>query len=185
MPTPPCHRSKNRSFTHPTAKDSAANRAAIKICEHCPIRKQCAADALTAGDTLDSGYSAPAQGVIQAGVVCRGDITTAIELSLIAEIAMPDYNERARIKASAQCKHCERPMVPWTRGEVPEGYVMHRGRNYCTDCRAAYSAELAAEKRRPTLSKDIDRRNHHSVNMPAPRKNTPAAPQADQLSLFG
>jgi len=55
-------------------------------------------------------------------------------------------------------------MVRWHRGVTPEGYVMHRGRGYCTGCRAAYNAELKAERERtgdkPRLRKIIDRKRH-------------------------
>ena len=41
---------------------------------------------------------------------------------------------------------------------------MHRGRGFCTGCRAAYNAELRAERERsgdkPRLRKIIDRKNH-------------------------
>lgn len=179
-----CHKTKNRAFITPTAHDSPANRAAIKICQQCPIRRECAEQALTSGDTLQSGYSAPAVGVIQAGVLCRGDITTALELALIAGVAVPDYSERGRARAAEYCRHCEQPMVPWTRDSVPDGYVMHRGRNFCTNCRKAYAAELKRDVKRPTLAGEINR-NKPITTQKVSEKNTQPIPKEEhQLSLF-
>lgn len=182
MTTAPCHKTRNRSFIQPTAQDSPANRAAIKTCEHCPILKECAAAALTSGNTLNPGYSGPAQGVIQAGVICRGDIATAMELSMIAGVPMPDYAAETRARASTQCINCEKPMVPWTRGEVPEGYVMHRGRNYCTECRAAYDEALIKERRSRGLIKDTDRKRHHKLT---DHSGGDIYIDDNQLTLFG
>lgn len=53
-------------------------------------------------------------------------------------------------------------MVPWTRGQVPEGYVMHRGRGYCTECRRAYNAALKNVDRAPGLTRPVDRRHGYS-----------------------
>lgn len=177
-----CHKTKNRAFITPTAHDSPANRAAIKICQQCPMRRECAERALTSGDTLQSGYSAPAVGVIQAGVLCRGDITTALELALIAGVAVPDYSERGRARAAEYCRHCEQPMVPWTRDRVPDGYRMHYAANFCTECRTAYR-EYREQNPNNTreLRKTADRRAQSAAASDSAQKNDPIT----QLTLFG
>ena len=182
MASAACHKTKNRAFITPTAHDSPANRAAIKICEQCPIRRECAEQALTSGDTLQGGYSAPAVGVIQAGVLCRGDITTALELALIAGVAVPDYSELGRARAAEYCRHCEHPMVPWTRDEVPSGYVMHYAANFCTECRAAYREY---RERNPGDSSGIRKTAARRAQGAGAADSAENSTSINQLTLFG
>ena len=177
-----CHKTKNRAFITPTAHDSPANRAAIKICQHCPISRECAEQALTSGDTLQGGYSAPAVGVIQAGVLCRGDITTALELALIAGVVVPDYSERGRARAAEYCRHCEQPMVPWTRDEVPSGYRMHYAANFCTECRTAYREY---RERNPGDSREIRKTAARRAQGAEAADSSEKSAPIDQLTLFG
>lgn len=135
------------------------------MCEECPIRRECAEKALTSGASLDGGYSAPAVGVIQAGVYCDGTDRAAYELSIIAGVPAPERRDSTpRNPVGDRCRECGKPMVRWHRGITPEGYVMHRGRGFCTGCRAAYNAELKAEREAngdpPKLRKIIDRKRH-------------------------
>ena len=137
------------------------------MCEECPIRRACAERALTSGTSMDGGYKAPAVGVIQAGVYCDGSERATLELAAVAGVPAPTYRDTSRrTQTSDHCKACGRPMVRWHRGVTPEGYVMHRGRNFCTNCRAAYNAELKAEREalgdQPRPRKVIDRKNHSS-----------------------
>ena len=163
----PCHRSLNKAFI--TGEDAPGHsiRAAIAMCEQCPMRRGCARDGLTAGSSLDGSVIAPARGVIQAGVVCRGDDATARALAAIAGVRPPALREKKRRNmAPEECRHCGHPMVSWTRGEVPAGKVMHRGRGYCVGCRAAYAADLKARGRlREGLHKPIDRKRHHELGV--------------------
>ena len=113
MGTPPCHRSKNTAFHNPTSSHPRSVRAAVAICKECPIRRECARDALTSGTSLDGSYTRPANDVVQAGVVCRGDQGTAIRLAAIAGVeVLPTYAEQeARGHRPDECQHCHRPMV--------------------------------------------------------------------------
>ncbi|WIM71976.1 WhiB family transcriptional regulator [Corynebacterium suedekumii] len=124
----PCHRSRIRGFIDPHAPDHSV-RAAIKVCEHCPIRKECARDALTAGTSLDGEYTRPAGAVVQAGIICRGDQDTARALARVAGVPTPPhYRKQApRPQLPDGCNHCGRPLHKWTRNpeEIPEGHVMH------------------------------------------------------------
>lgn len=159
---PPCHRTRNRAFIDPSNAADYSIRAAIRICEACPIRRRCALDALHAGDSLDGQATSPARAVIAAGVVCEGDKATGVALAGIAGVSPPVYRVATkRSRVPERCKHCRRLMVSWTRGAVPEGYVMHRGRGYCTEsaCRRAYSLELREVDKSLKLTKDIDRKH--------------------------
>lgn len=69
-------------------------------------------------------------------------------------------------------------MMQWTREAIPEGYVMHHGRDFCTECRRAYRDHLTQHP--PTakgLKKRVDRKRHTA---PKPRGKTAAI----QLALF-
>lgn len=142
----PCHKTRIRAFIDADAVPERSRRAAITICEHCPIRRQCARDALTGGTSLDGNMTAPATGVIQAGIHCRGDQGTAQALAEIAGVRVPTYRKkRKRNHAPSNCVACGADMVPWTRGEVPEGKVMAYARGHCVHCRSAYNAMKARE----------------------------------------
>ena len=165
MPTmrAPCHRSRIRAFTDTTAPAHSL-RAAIAVCEACPIRRECALDALTSGTSLDGEYTRPAGAVIQAGIVCHGDQATARALAAIAGVRPPRYRSKGtRPRPAKNCVNCRRPMVPWTRNEVPAGHVMHYARSYCTNCRGAYAQASSATvtEQRPALRKHVDRKRHH------------------------
>lgn len=151
-------------FTNPAERDAPSTLRAIQICETCPIIRECAKQALTSGSSIDFTNTHPAVGVIQAGVYCDGSQRAAIELGARAGEPAPTVEVKPRAKARDRCKNCGKPMVRWTRDRVPEGYVMHRGRGICTNCRKAYNAELqrarAAGEVRVGLRKQIDRKRH-------------------------
>ncbi|AKK03068.1 hypothetical protein CEPID_06035 [Corynebacterium epidermidicanis] len=121
------------------------------MCQHCHMRTSCALDALKAGTSLDGCFESPASDVIMAGVHCKGDTATARALAEIAGEPVPTYRGTApRPKADNQCVNCHEPMVPWTRGKVPMGYVMHYARNFCTNCRIAYLKAMKGQEKRST-----------------------------------
>lgn len=137
------------------------------MCGGCPIRRECARDALTSGTSLDGSYTRPANDVIQAGVICRGDQGTAIRLAAIAGVeVLPVHEEQeARGHRPDECRHCHRPMVQWTRDQVPDGYAMHHARGYCTGCRKAYAEHMKSQpKRQRGLRKPVDRKRHHAAS---------------------
>ncbi|CAB0634971.1 hypothetical protein CIP107566_00515 [Corynebacterium diphtheriae] len=140
----PCHR-KPRQFTNPRIGSPQAE-AAKRACRACPILTKCAKDALHAGDSLDRNFTRPATGVIQAGVLCTGDVWTAQQLAEIAGVPVPTYHDHIeRPKIGDQCKSCGKPMGAWTRNpaeSLPEGWVMHYARGYCTNCRGDYQAAV-------------------------------------------
>lgn len=179
MPAP-CHRTKNTAFTHPDAAPERSKRAAIKMCSACPIRRECATEALTAGDSPVDGHTAPAHDVIQAGVHCRGDLDTAWQLAQIAGVPVPAYwdLQPRRNYAPDHCVNCGEPMMRWTRDAVPEGYRMHFARGYCTKCRTAYRKAHPPTPKH--LRKPINRRNKSA---PPARKDREATIQLPLISM--
>lgn len=133
------------------------------------MRQECARVALQAGSIL-TGEKLPADGVIMAGVVTRGK-STVHELEMIAGIAAPDYEGRAKKLGNVTgkpCLNCGRILHSWTRvpEDMPPGMVMHYSRQFCVNCRTALSAYLRSlpedERRvRRGLMKEIDRKRHH------------------------
>lgn len=180
MTTPPCHKTRNRAFTDPDHAPARSRRAAITICEHCPIRAQCAQEALTAGDSPIDGHTAPAHDVIQAGVHCKGDLDTAWQLAQVAGVEMPAYwdLQPRRNQAPDHCVNCAEPMVRWTREAVPEGYRMHFARGYCTKCRTAYRKAHPPTPKH--LRKPINRRNRSA---PPARRDREATVQLPLIPM--
>lgn len=167
MGTTPCHRSPNPAFTNLTHAHALSIRAAVTMCEHCPVRQACARDALTAGTSLDGIHIMPANDVVQGGVECWGDLATAAKLATIAGVReLPSYAEQERrAHRPDECVNCHRPMVQWTRDRVPEGYVMMHARGFCTGCRRAYREFMLSQPRRVRgLRKTVDRRRRHAVS---------------------
>lgn len=165
----PCHRSKNIAFNNPEAASEQSRRAAIEVCHHCPLIVACAAAGLEAGNTLDH-VKQPANGVIQAGVICHGDSVTKMILAHIAGVPLVEDKQRKPRKgrAASKCVNCSQLMVPWTRDVVPDGYVMHHARNYCTECRSAYGAVRAGtESRHVGLRKKPNRRSRRAAELVA------------------
>lgn len=105
-----------------------------------------------------------------AGIVCTADRATTQRLQRIA-----GHRHRRRVKNRRQvqgkaCKSCCTPLVPWTRNPetVPPGHAMHYARQYCVNCRGAYTAaqrawvkaNQEANTTRTFARKQVDRRRH-------------------------
>lgn len=183
MNVPACFKSTNRAFYNPDSATPLAVSEAIRLCEKCPILKDCAVKALTAGTSLCEDYHAPANGVIQAGIVCGGDIDTAFRLAAIAGVPVPDVlvAQNRRSRPGDTCRSCLKPMVRWNRyDEQPQGYVMHYARGFCTNCRKPYEKWVKENNMKSLhrgLRKQVDRKRH----IAPPRKSgTPTV----QLNLF-
>lgn len=166
-PIPHCSNIRNVAFIMGNEAPSRSIRAAVKICQQCPLLKRCALEALEAGNTLDGSVKAPASGVIVAGVVATGDRRTAAELSRVAGVKVPEVRAQTpRATPPKECRACQTPMHPWTRTPevIPTGHVMHRGRGICVHCRTAYNADLKAHgHRKPPSLKQADRVRTHST----------------------
>lgn len=159
---PACTYRDRELFTAPAGPDTPSTRRAKEICAECPILKTCAERALTAGESLDGSYIAPAVGVIQAGVYCDGTDRATWELARVAGVQPPERREkRARVHAPDRCVSCGEPMVQWNRGITPEGYVEHYARGYCKNCRKAYrEAYPPGSTQRRGLTRQVDRKRH-------------------------
>lgn len=167
---PPCHRTKNKAFTNPSNVHKRSRDAAIRMCQHCPILRQCAKSALLAGSSLDGHATGPASDVIQAGVWCKGNMHTAHQLAAVASANVPRYQrQKAKSPIAEHCVNCDEPMVKWSRDGAPDGFVMHYARNYCTNCRMAYRETLETAKDQPlTMRKSPLRRPDNCVSCDLP-----------------
>lgn len=130
---PPCE--GNLAFLNPGVNQET--QEAMKICETCPIKIWCAEHALTAGYTLDAGRTAPATGVIQAGVWCKGDKKTAEKLAEICRREPPKVGPKPRFKPPANCVSCGRPMTTRIKGiPLTDEQLTHGAHGYCRVCDA-------------------------------------------------
>lgn len=105
--------------------------AAQNICRNsCPPERfrDCAESALRAGEIFDEiGRPHVADGVVMAGVVCRGDAATARILRRILAAEAQDSDGPDR-----RCTDCERPMC--TRRRRRPGHVLHGSGGRCYGC---------------------------------------------------
>ena len=134
-----------RVYVHPENATNEQIHRAKKLCEACPLLETCAKDAMSAGDSFAGDLRGPANGVIQAGVLCRGVKDTLDKLESIAGVKAAQHEKKPkRIIFGQPCRSCGAPMVKWSRNQprLPDGYVAHRGRGFCTGCRAAYKKDL-------------------------------------------
>ena len=178
---PPCHR--NPTFTNPV-EGTPEYEAAVELCAGCPYRKECARDALAAGDSIDGHVTRPAMGVLQAGVLCNGNPRTIMALARIAGIPEDDWptisDTTPRNAPPPYCRNCHAVMVGWTRGAIPPGRVMHHGRGLCTNCRAVYRAEL----RRDTDDGTVTHYDGGRTRTQRPRPEELEPGDDGQLELF-
>ncbi|QCQ89972.1 hypothetical protein [Rhodococcus sp. SGAir0479] len=110
-----------------------ATIAAKALCQdRCPrdIFLACARSALTAGTCFEEEETRVADGVVMAGIVCRGDALTERALRrVIKQLA------QAPTTRPNQCRNCHKPMT--TRRRKLVGHVVHEGGGMCTGCRRA------------------------------------------------
>ena len=179
---PPCHASKNPAFLDPWNAPKRSIAAAVHMCrEECHRLRECALEALEAGTALEGEEgTTPARDVLQAGVICDGTVRTVRALAPLAGVSAhkvwrPSTRRRRRVPPK-ECLACQRPMSPWTRGELPEGHVMHYARGFCVQCREPYKRALeAAEDRRITRTPQEARRAREVLGLPEPP--TPRPPR--------
>ena len=184
----PCQSSRNRAFLTLDGTPPAEIERARATCRTCPLLRGCALDALHAGTVLDESWQRPAADVVQAGVICRGDADTATALAEVARVEVPEYQDkftRRMIREGDTCRNCHRPLVSWTRDpeEVPEGYVMHHGRQHCVNCRTQYRRLIATEGRVAIgLRKQIDRHRSHRNGTPLLTAMPEPAPEPERTA---
>ena len=119
------------------------------MCAHCPLAKTCAKQALASGDTLDGEYTAPASGVIQAGVVLDGSKAAAQALAEIAGATPHTPARKPRKPTPTTCRDCGRAMVPRDKSRLmSEQPLTHAARGYCRICYARRQREGRIATRR-------------------------------------
>ncbi|MFD7843977.1 hypothetical protein ACFV4K_13725 [Nocardia sp. NPDC059764] len=90
----------------------------------------CAHSALTAGTCVGDDRQRVADGVVMAGVVCRGDAFTEKAIRKVIRQYTSSSTRRA-----AHCLDCHKPMT--TRHRKLPGHVIHDGGGMCARCRRA------------------------------------------------
>lgn len=123
--------------------DNPETRAAITICNTCPLQLPCLMHALSAGDLdpipgdCDAHRQAPA-GAVYGGVVCDGTPGSARALlDRITALSPTPISKRVREPRPSHCKDCGDPMVGNT--ETPAaGQVRHEARGLCINCGARH-----------------------------------------------
>lgn len=107
-----------------------ATAAAQRVCTgQCPreMFRACGQAALRAGTLFDDENPSVADGVVMAGVVCRGDTATRRRLLLA-------LGEDVTVRPD-RCLSCNRPMT--TRRRKRTGYVVHESNGRCSSCKRA------------------------------------------------
>jgi hypothetical protein len=109
--------------------------AARRLChEQCPPGRfrSCALDALTAGTLEDDLRPRVADGVVMAGIACRGDAATEHALR---DIVRGHAELHWRATRPTHCLGCGRPMT--TRRRRLPGHVVHESAGRCSACTRA------------------------------------------------
>ena len=173
MDKAPCELARPKAvrdaFVFPEEATDGHIERAKELCQTCPRLQACARAALYAGTSLAGDVAAPAVGVVQGGVHCDGSTAALEALEAVAGVkANHGTGKRDLVRFGEPCRACNRPMVRWNRMQVepPEGYVTHRGRHICTECRKAYAKDLAAWRaanpaeaaRRANVGRRVDRK---------------------------
>lgn len=120
-------------------ENSPNHQFAQFACDHCPLQRQCAHQALTSGSTLDRNVLVPANGVVQAGVMCKGDERTLHELRTIAHTTdvIPLRWSKPKAPPPTNCLGCGKPMVVRPKGKKLDATLLtHAAHGYCRICDA-------------------------------------------------
>ena len=138
---------------------------AMDMCELCPMRRKCALDALTAGDSLDKAHKRPAMDVIQAGVMCDGDQRTADELAAIAGVPAPVVDTEERFIPPSHCLGCKKPMIARIKGiPLDVGTLTHAAHGYCRICDAKRRRAKGWESAQPKHTSIFSWKETHAIS---------------------
>lgn len=174
MATAPCqnhHIFTNPQPFHPDTFD------AMDMCEVCPLRRKCALDALTAGDSLDKAHKRPAMDVIQAGVMCDGDQRTADELAAIAGVPAPVVDTEERFIPPTHCVGCKKPMVARIKGiPLDASTLTHAAHGYCRICDARRRRAKDWESQQPKNTSIFTWKEKHDVPTKRHSRTSPSRP---------
>lgn len=163
---PPCE--NHAVFTDPTNHTPTDIADAVEMCHHCPLRKDCAKQAIVAGDTLDGERRATATDVIQAGIWLNGRRKRINELYKLAGVT--PLAPRTRKPTPTRCKHCHRAMIPRDKSiSLDSTIVTHAAHGYCRVCYAALKRHGRITTQRAKHQAVLGWREHHK------KKGTPNA----------
>ncbi|AWB84790.1 WhiB family transcriptional regulator [Corynebacterium liangguodongii] len=131
---PPCE--GHSVFINPAQASEQERADAIEMCQHCPIQRECAVDALTAGTTLDKERVTEAMDVIQAGVWLNGRRQQIAHLYNIVGLT-PQERAGKRPPTPRVCLDCGRRMIPRDKSiHLTPEIITHAARGYCRTCYA-------------------------------------------------
>lgn len=129
----PCY--KQRVFINPQQSQPAEIRKAIDVCRECPIKKQCAEHAITAGSPPGYQTPTPPDDVIQAGVWCTGDYRTLVELHKVAGLPTPQKRRIRQAGHPTHCLECGHRMQTRKYGQPTQPDVLtHSAHGLCRKC---------------------------------------------------
>ncbi|WP_019932328.1 hypothetical protein [Nocardia sp. BMG111209] len=138
-PTEPVPCTDHPGFLQPAERADWHLDPVVATAQHrcrveCPRDRfrACALDALTAGTLDDDVRPRVADGVVMAGVICRGDAATEHELR---EIVRGHVELHWRATRPTHCLGCGRPMT--TRRRRLPGHVVHESSGRCATCTRA------------------------------------------------
>lgn len=131
---PPCE--NHTVFTNPTNHTEDEINDAVEMCHHCPMRTDCARQAVIAGNTLDGERYATATDVIQAGIWLNGHQQRIADLYRLAGVT--PGAPRSRQPTPTRCRRCKRAMIPRDKSvTLNSKIVTHAAHGYCRVCYAA------------------------------------------------
>lgn len=122
-------------------------------CDTCPLLRACAHQALTSGATIDRNLRTPANGVIQAGVICEGDQRTLDELRAVAGTfdVIPLRLKKDKPPPPQRCVGCNRRMITRPKGKsLDHTIITHAAHGYCRTCYATQQRTKGWEPSTPT-----------------------------------
>lgn len=158
---------------HTTAAATTARNLCTTVCQ---FRTDCAREALTLGTLEGTNTPRVADGVIAAGIVCRGDADTLYRLQRVAGLLPLHRTTNTPAPTPAQpaatgtaCTGCNTPAVPKDQPRI-DGTVHLAARGLCWAC-------YTAAKRAGTLTATKAPRPEHCTDcarpMTASRKRPP------------
>lgn len=149
---PDCY--ENKTFISPQQSTPAQIRKAIDVCRACPIQKQCAEQAITAGAPPGYEIPAPADDVIQGGVWCTGDTQTLVALHRVAGLPAPTPQKLRQRGHPTHCIECNQKMV--TRNfhkPTQEDVLTHSAHGLCRKCDTKNRKQNQVQLTEPRLHK--------------------------------
>ena len=155
---PPCE--GKPEFTNPTKATPKTITEALEMCHHCPLRTDCAKQAIVAGNTLDGERKTHAVDVIQAGIWLDGTIDATLQLYEL--VGQPPPIKRRRMPTPTTCKECGRHMIARDKSIRLDATILtHAARGYCRVCYSRLKREGKLVTLHPKHQAALGWREHH------------------------